>query len=485
VPNTHIKIQLGAPALQRRLRCILRVALRAHSDNHEGSDKDDAKLTIWWKSFTILKLKRNTENEHDAICSASYNPTQDGYVTCDITVFQAFSSILNATDKEGKRYWDAAWDNVIRVHRHHLDEAEKSASKDATDGDDIMSTGASAKESPTKKPRRHDADAFAKDNSAFPLFIVWKVAEGIDYDQACYSKKSGKNKSNYPQSASAATSSWQTPVRAAPGNWDTDPRAGYSKTANTQNDSTHTIMACRPSSTLHWKVPFNKLDTGGLRAQVDNATIEQVATALGINPSEYPRMTSVEQADWVMIIEQVLKNADKGAISTHVMLDNKTIIKSCQDSCYTAKAIKEGRHQTMGAWMMDFLWAEFQVRTKRSDPLVSFLAVPSGHFSLLWTQIYSKPEDEAWDTKATNSNAEQVGHILETWATFLLLAKDTTSIRLPLNSLIHIDGKLEHLSFASHGPSMDSIRPTWYGASSMPGIRPLHGDSGRMNHRNH
>ncbi len=44
--NTHIKLQLGAPAYQRKLESILRVALRAHADFHEGLDKDRAKLTI-------------------------------------------------------------------------------------------------------------------------------------------------------------------------------------------------------------------------------------------------------------------------------------------------------------------------------------------------------------------------------------------------------------------------------------------------------
>ncbi len=89
---------------------------------------------------------------------------------------------------------------------------------------------------------------------------------------------------------------------------------------------------------------------------------------------------------------------------------------------------------------MDFLRAEVQVRSKRAYPLVSFVAVPNGHYALLWKQINVKPEDDAWDTQSGNFNVEQIGHILRTWATLFCLAKHTTSIRLLLNSLIHIDG---------------------------------------------
>ena len=117
VANTHIKIQLGAPAYQRKLESIPRVVLRAHSDFHEGSDKDHAKLTILWKSLAILKRKKESQ-EHEAIFTVACNPTEDGYVTCDITASKSFNSMLNATNPEGKRYWDAAWDSVIRVHHH-------------------------------------------------------------------------------------------------------------------------------------------------------------------------------------------------------------------------------------------------------------------------------------------------------------------------------------------------------------------------------
>jgi hypothetical protein len=196
---------------------------------------------------------------------------------------------------------------------------------------------------------------------------------------------------------------------------------------------------------MHWKIPFNWMDNGGSPTQIDNATIEMVSSALGIHPSQYPSIESLEQADWVMIIEKIFQDTPKWATQTNVMLDNKEIIKRCKKSCYTAKAIKEGRHQTMGAWLMDFVWTEALVRAKRADPTVAFCAVPNTHYKLLWDQINvnADAQDDEWNTKQCNSNGEQIGNIIETWATFLMMEKDTTSIRLLLNSLIHIDGKID------------------------------------------
>ena len=437
VANTHIKIQLGAPAYQRKLESILRVALRAHADYHEGSDKDHSKLTILWKTLTILKNKKDG-GEQEAIFSAAYNPTDDGYVTCDITVSQAFNSLLNDTNEEGKRFWDAAWDSVIRVHHHQLDKAEDFATRDSEDKEDQQS----------KKPKRHYADAFAKDNSAFPLFIVWKVVETIEFDQEEAKKKTVANKSSHPQSASTAASSWQTPTNMQSRRWATGARgddawANYHPPKASPSTSTHTTLPCRPANTLHWKMPFNWMDNGGPPAQVDNATTEHVATALGLHASQYESIESLEQADWVKIVEKIFTDTQKWATKTNVLLDNHCIIKRCKSSSYTPKAIKEGRHQTMGAWMMDFLWTETMVRARRNDPTVAFVAVPNAIYKLLWDQTNTVTEDPEWDTKQCGSNSEQVGNIIETWATFLMLEKNTNAIRQLLNSLIHIDSKID------------------------------------------
>jgi hypothetical protein len=436
VANTHIKIQLGAQAYQRKLESILRVALRAHADYHEGSDKDHSKLTILWKTLTVLKSKKDG-SEQEAIFTAAYNPTEDGYVTCDITVSQAFNSLLNDTNEEGRRYWDAAWDSVIRVHHHQLDQAEDFAARDSAEKDETQS----------KKPKRHYADAFAKDNSAFPLFIVWNVVESIEFDQEEAKKKSAGNKSSYPQSASSAASSRQTPTnfRAQQqygGDRGDDAWSTYKKTSAAP-PSTCTTLPCRPANTMHWKIPFNWMDNGGLPTQVGNATTKQVASALGLHPSQFSSIESLEQADWVKIIEKVFTDTQKLATKTNVLLDNQTIIKRCKKSCYTPKSIKEGRHQTMGAWLMDFLWTETLVRAHRNDPSVAFVAVPNTVYKLLWDQTTTATDDPEWDTKQSGSNSEQVSNIIETWATFLLLEKDTNSIRLLLNSLIHIDGNID------------------------------------------
>ncbi len=87
------------------------------------------------------------------------------------------------------------------------------------------------------------------------------------------------------------------------------------------------------------------------------------------------------------------------------------------------------------------------------------MAVPNGHYALLWNHIIVKPEDEAWDTKVANSNPEQIGHILETWLTFLFMAKGTTSIRMLLNAVIHIDGKLNDRSFIHKPRPIDRQYP--------------------------
>jgi hypothetical protein len=150
-----------------------------------------------------------------------------------------------------------------------LDQAELFASKDSTDADAKMSMASNAEETQAKKPRRHYADAFAKDNSAFPLFIVWNVLEDIEFDQEDHAKKKGSgSNSSYPQPASAASSSWQTPVRAnafqqASGSQGADAWAEDKKNAKPSVASTHTIMPCRPSNTMHCKLPFNWMNNGG------------------------------------------------------------------------------------------------------------------------------------------------------------------------------------------------------------------------------
>jgi hypothetical protein len=76
----HIKLQLGAPAFQNKLEGILRVALKAHSDFHEGHDKEYAKLTILWKTLTIMK-KTKEEEELEAVLAVTYSQHNEGCIT--------------------------------------------------------------------------------------------------------------------------------------------------------------------------------------------------------------------------------------------------------------------------------------------------------------------------------------------------------------------------------------------------------------------
>jgi hypothetical protein len=94
---------------------------------------------------------------------------------------------------------------------------------------------------------------------------------------------------------------------------------------------------------MHWKIPFNWMDNGGPPTQVDNATTDQVATALGLHASHFPSIEALEQADWVRIIEKVFTDTQKWATKTNVLLDNKGIIKRCKSSCYTPKATSQYR----------------------------------------------------------------------------------------------------------------------------------------------
>ena len=93
--------------------------------------------------------------------------------------------------------------------------------------------------------------------------------------------------------------------------------------------------------------------------------------------------------------------------------------------------------------MMDFLWTETMVRARRNDPTVAFVAVPNSIYKLLWDQTNTTTDDPEWDTKQCGSNSEQVGNIIETWATFLMMEKNTNMIRQLLNSLIHLDGNID------------------------------------------
>jgi hypothetical protein len=212
-------------------------------------------------------------------------------------------------------------------------------------------------------------------------------------------------------------------MRPAAGARGADPLEEYKKADPSQKGNTHTIMPCRSVNTMHWTISPNWMDDGRLPTQVDNATIGQVATAFGINASEHSSVTAIGQADRVKIIEKIYMETETWATPTNTVPDNKNIINICQESCYTAEAIKEGRHQTMGALPVDFLWAEAPVRAQRADPTVRLRAVPNGQYAVLWNRIHQKPEDEKWDTKTSNSNAQQIGNIKGTWATSSFLAK--------------------------------------------------------------
>ncbi len=64
-----------------------------------------------------------------------------------------------------------------------VDEAEEIAIAETGDAEEKMCSAEPTQDSNPKKPRRRCAEAFAKDNRAFPPLILWKVAEDIEYDQ--------------------------------------------------------------------------------------------------------------------------------------------------------------------------------------------------------------------------------------------------------------------------------------------------------------
>ncbi len=98
------------------------------------------------------------------------------------------------------------------------------------------------------------------------------------------------------------------------------------------------------------------MDAGGPPIQVDNAPIDGAPQALAISIEGYHKMQNIEDADWVAIVGQIFKDTEKWATPANVLLDNREVIRRCKESCYTPKAVKEGKHQTHGSWKMDFLW---------------------------------------------------------------------------------------------------------------------------------
>ncbi len=89
-----------------------------------------------------------------------------------------------------------------------------------------------------KKTKRHYADAFAKDNRDFTLFIFWSIGEDLPHDHEDFTKKAAKapkqqykkktndDVENYPPSDSAASSSSQDPWAGIIFNFpQTDPRS--------------------------------------------------------------------------------------------------------------------------------------------------------------------------------------------------------------------------------------------------------------------
>ena len=95
-------------------------------------------------------------------------------------------------------------------------------------------------------------------------------------------------------------------------------------------------MSCRPSYTLRWKMPLNRVDAGGPPTQLDNATVERVAQAFAVSQDDYSRMQNMEQAARVKIIEKVFMKTEKWATPTNVLLDSDEAVKRCKAPCCTA-----------------------------------------------------------------------------------------------------------------------------------------------------
>lgn len=438
VPKSHIKIQLGAPAFQRRLESIIRVALKANADYHGG--RESTKLIILWKTLTIMSPldAQGKLDEYEAIFSAAYTQHEDGYIICDVTVTPAFNTMLSTTNSEtGKTYWQDAWNAVIRVNHHQIEATEMMANQDepmVVDTDEAASSSAASSHTHSARPRRHYTEPFAKDNNAFPMYVVWKVAAApIPYDSDDFDKKIN---SRPPASASAAASSSKGKGKGARASyvaWKQEAQHSLFDLSASQDshqdfDEEAEVLKFRTSNFLHWKMPNNWKDTGGpLNVEFHRllgVNDEDLALVFRLPKTQLVKMTRLQQVDWVAILEEILANPEDWIKPDNHLTTASDIFTTCS-KIMSLKEIKEGKHQTYGAWLMDFLYTELLIRSGQAEKHIAYKAVPNEVYDALWKQINDVADK--WDTSA--SNATQIGNIFEVYASFLFMKSDRRRIR--------------------------------------------------------
>ncbi len=89
----------------------------------------------------------------------------------------------------------------------------------------------------------------------------------------------------------------------------------------------------------------------GPPVQCDKAAPEDVARAFCISTKDLKTCSDIEKADWVAILEKIL---EKPEVWDDIHLVSVRIRTRCDASKYTLQQIKEGKHSTLGAWVMNF-----------------------------------------------------------------------------------------------------------------------------------
>jgi hypothetical protein len=167
-----------------------------------------------------------------------------------------------------------------------MDALERAAIEDAQADEkmsvDDASSAAAASAQPERKKRY--ADAFAKDDSAFPLCIVWLVKDHIEYDSEDFAKKMGYTDTKQHQEASSTSrenfyKSWAPNF--------------HSQSASHPMEA----MKYRPANFLHWKMHFNWDMSGGPTDTAIGCSTEQLAKAPRCRDHELKNMKDINQAD--------------------------------------------------------------------------------------------------------------------------------------------------------------------------------------------
>jgi hypothetical protein len=119
--------------------------------------------------------------------------TGQNKITCDVSVTPPANSILNATNNDGRKYWDAAWERATEPAVKKWTQQKRLLQKKLpSQAKRRRSTGPPQQLQLTLPKRRSTARTTSqKTTGQFPLFIIWKVKDDVQYFTEEYAKNVG------------------------------------------------------------------------------------------------------------------------------------------------------------------------------------------------------------------------------------------------------------------------------------------------------